>query len=317
MVIVGQLDWALVGPGAVGLNYGAKLAAIGEKVHILARSDRGALRSQGIVVSDVNPKTGELRSELAVRPESVATDASEIGKVDAVLIAAKSTVNEQLIDPLAQVIEPGRTIILTLQNGMGNAEFYAKHFPENPILAGLCFVCANRVAPGVVENYHPGRVEFGSLGDHWGHEAASMTEIFKKAGVRANCSPVLDSALWRKLCWNVPFNGLSIACGAITCDQILGNKDHEARAWRLMREVQHAAAAHGHEIPDSFLQGQFDVTKKMGAYQPSSLIDFVEQRAVEVDAIWGEPLRRGEAAGLAMSELSELYQEINLAVSNR
>ena len=77
-----------------------------------------------------------------------------------------------------------------------------------------------------------------------------------------------------------------------------------------MEEVRAAAASFGHEIPDSFLKGQFDVTEKMGAYQPSSLIDFVENRPVEVEAIWGEPMRRGQSLDLPMLELSQLYAEI-------
>lgn len=310
-----QTSWALVGPGAVGLYYGGLLAADGATLHVLARSDAPALKDQGIILSHVDPRSGAVFNETAVRPASVTTDASAIGPVDMVVIAAKSTVNEQLIEYLQALVEPGRTAILTLQNGMGNAEFYARHFPENPILSGLCFVCVNRVAPGVVENYHPGRVEIGSLGDRWPVLAEQTVEAFTAAGVKTNFSPVLDAALWRKLCWNVPFNGLSIAGGAITCDHILGDPDHKARARRLMEEVRAAAETFGHKIDDSFLDGQFSVTEKMGAYQPSSLIDFVENRPVEVESIWGEPLRRGLAAGVPMPEMEMLYDEIVRAVN--
>ena len=81
-----------------------------------------------------------------------------------------------------------------------------------------------------------------------------------------------------------------------------------------MEEVQAAASLAGHNITDSFLQGQFDVTETMGAYQPSSLIDFQAGRAVEVESIWGEPLRRGQALGAEMPELLQLYSEINALV---
>ena len=309
-----ETSWALVGPGAVGLYYGGLLAADGQKLHLLARSDADALQAEGIRISRVHPKTGELLDEQRVRPASVATDAPAIGPVDVALIAAKSTVNEQLLDSLQALVEPGRTTILTLQNGMGNAEFYARHFPDNPILSGLCFVCVNRVAPGVVEKYHPGRVEIGSLGDRWPELAQQAVDALSAAGVKTHYAPVLDAALWRKLCWNVPFNGLSIAAGGITCDKILADPALRARARSLMDELQTVAAACGHRIEDSFLQGQFDVTEKMGAYQPSSLIDFLEHRPVEVEAIWGEPLRRGRAAGMEMPELEKLYQAINSAV---
>lgn len=310
-------NWALVGPGAVGLNYGGLLAANGESLHVLARSDAHTLKAQGITLTRVDPRSGQVLNETGVRPTSVAEDAARIGPVDCVLIAAKATVNAALIEPLQVLVAPGRTSILTLQNGMGNAEFYARHFPGTPVLSGLCFVCVNRVAPGVVENYHPGRVEIGSLGDRWPELAHAAVASFEAAGVKTVFAASLDAALWRKLCWNVPFNGLAIAGGAIACDQILADPAHRARARRLMEEVQRAAEKAGHRIEDSFLDGQFAVTEKMGAYQPSSLIDLIEQRPVEVEAIWGEPLRRGQASGLPMPEMAKLYAEINEAVDRR
>jgi len=313
-MIAKEASWALVGPGAVGLYYGGLLAAAGQKLHLLARSDASALQAEGIRLVRVDPGTGELLHAQGIRPAAVATGAAAIGAVDVVLVAAKSTVNEQLVAPLRTLVQPGRTAILTLQNGMGNAEFYARHFPQNPVLSGLCFVCVNRVAPGVVENYHPGRVEIGSLGDRWPEWAQQLVDAFSAAGVKTRLASVLDAAHWRKLCWNVPFNGLAIAAGAITCDRILADPALKHRARRLMLEVQAAAAGYGHRIDDSFLQGQFDVTEKMGAYQPSSLIDFVQQRPVEVEAIWGEPLRRGRAAGVTMPELQQLYAAIQSAV---
>lgn len=310
-------SWALVGPGAVGLYYGGLLAVNGEQLHVLARSDAATLKSEGIILSRVHPKSGQLIDETAVRPASVAGKASQIGPVDIVVVAAKATVNADLVEALRSTVAPGRTAILTLQNGMGNAEFYAKHFPENPILSGLCFVCVNRVAPGVVENYHPGRVEIGSLGDRWPDLAQASVDAFADAGVKTFFAPSLDAALWRKLCWNVPFNGLSIAAGGITCDRILADPGIQSRARVLMEEIRSAAREAGHAIEDSFLEGQFEVTEKMGAYQPSSLIDFLDGRPVEVDAIWGEPLRRGRAMGLSMPELERLHTEITNAVANR
>lgn len=306
---------ALVGPGAIGLYYGGLLAKAGAALHVLARSDFAALSEHGITIRMVDPRTDALHAEHRIAPAQIAKDAAEIGAVDCVIIAAKSTVNEQLIDDLHALIEPGRTVLLTLQNGMSNAEFFAGHFPENPLLAGLCFVCANRTAPGVVENYHPGRVEIGALGDQWPELARATVALFNSAGVKAAFSPVLDAVLWRKLCWNVPFNGLSITAGGVTTDLILSDAALAARARRLMEEIRAAASLCGHAIADSFLQGQFDVTEKMGAYQPSSLIDYLGGRAVEVEAIWGEPLRRGRALGLEMAELARLYDEIQAAVA--
>lgn len=301
---------ALVGPGAIGLYYGGLLAKSGVDLHVLARSDSEALRADGMTIRMVDPRSGELNATHVVRPASVEADAAVVGAVDLVIVAAKATVNPNLVSSLQALVESGRTTLLTLQNGMGNTEFLAQHFPENRVLAGLCFVCVNRTAPGVVENYLPGRVEIGSLGDTWPEEAVAAVSAFELAGVTSTLSPVLDAALWRKLCWNVPFNGLAIAGGGITTDLILADAALEQRAHGLMAEIQAASALCGHGIADSFLQGQFDVTAKMGAYRPSSLIDYLDGRAVEVEAIFGEPLRRGQALGLAMPELAQLYVEL-------
>jgi 2-dehydropantoate 2-reductase len=308
---------ALVGPGAIGLYYGGLLAKAGVALHVLARSDTAALCADGIHIRMVDPRSGELSEAHAIRPAGIEQDAAAIGPVDLVIIAAKATVNPELLSSLQALVEPGRTTLLTLQNGMGNAEFLGKHFPENPVLAGLCFVCVNRTAPGVVENYLPGRVEIGSLDERFPEVAAAAVSAFSEAGVKCQLSPVLDAALWRKLCWNVPFNGLAIAGGGITTDLILADAALVQRAWCLMEEIQAAAALCGHEIADSFLQGQFDVTANMGAYRPSSLIDFLDGRAVEVEAIFGEPLRRGQALGLAMPELAQLTAQLVAAVARR
>jgi 2-dehydropantoate 2-reductase len=303
-------SWALVGPGAVGLYYGGRIAQSGQSLSVLARSDRAALQAEGIRIAMVDPTKGEMLDSMHVALAHVSDDASTMTPADVVMIAAKSTVNEQLIEPLRHLIQPQRSIVLCLQNGMGNAEYLAKHFPGNPILAGLCFVCVNRTAPGLVENYHPGRVEIGSLGDRWPQAAQTVVDQFNQAGIRTQFAAELDAALWRKLCWNVPFNGLSIAAGGITTDQILADPALTQRARDLMEEVRAAAALAGHSIADSFIEGQFTVTEHMGAYKPSSLIDYLNGKPVELESIWGEPLRRGRALGADMSALAKLYEEL-------
>lgn len=306
--------YSLIGPGAIGLNYGAQLVKSGVALHLLARADYHALQARGITYREVDPQTGDVSEVPEIRPRSVVARAEELPPSDCVLTAAKATVNEALVETLGQAVRSNETIILTLQNGMGNAEFFARHFPENPILVGICFVCANRTAPGVVENYHPGRVQLGSYGNRWPAIARKVVADFSGAGIRTDFSEDLNASIWRKLCWNIPFNGLSIAAGGLTTDRILADPALTHRARALMEEVRAAASRDGREISEKFIQSQFDLTAKMGAYRPSSLIDYQEGRPVEVEAIWGEPLRRGQALGLQMPELAKLYSQIRSLV---
>ena len=306
--------WTLVGPGAVGLYYCGRIAYSGRYLCVLARSDATELQANGIRVEMIDSETSQLKEKFTAPIECVRRKADEIAATDCVVIAAKSTVNHELIESLKSIVEPGHTVLLSLQNGLGNAEFFAQHFPENPILAGLCFVCVNRTKPGVVENYHPGRVEIGSLGDRWPGAAKAAVEVFKESGVVTSHADKLDSALWRKLCWNIPFNGLSIVAGGIATDKIIARSELVTRAQTLMEEVRTVAALVGHSISDRFIAAQFAVTEKMGAYKPSSLIDYLAERPVEIESIWGEPLRRGQALGANMPELAKLYSELKALV---
>ena len=81
-----------------------------------------------------------------------------------------------------------------------------------------------------------------------------------------------------------------------------------------MDEIAGAARRLGYEVPESFIQGQIDVTPPMGAYSPSSLIDYLANRAVEVEAIWGEPLRQAREVGLPMPRLGQLYADLRRLV---
>ena len=297
---------AVVGTGAIGGFYGGFLARSGQETHFLFRSDYESVLKTGLCVT----MSGPPREKFRVTPLLAHSDSSEIGICDWVIIATKSTANPTLTQVLSPMVGPN-TSLLTLQNGMGNVERLAELFGnQRTIVGGLCFTCINRTSSTVVESIFPGYVQFRQLDGLLNEDARDVMSAFAEAGVDVREATSLDEALWRKLCWNVPFNGLAVACGGITTDKILADAELTRRVRTLMEELQEAAAAHVVVIEDAFLDHQFTLTHPMGAYKPSSLIDFLDGREVEVDAIWGEPLRRGEAAGVPMLELHKLHGEL-------
>jgi 2-dehydropantoate 2-reductase len=142
-------------------------------------------------------------------------------------------------------------------------------------------------------------------------------ELSRRAGVKCNAVDDLAEARWRKLVWNVPYNGLTIAAGGITTDRILASPEWKREVRALIDEVVRAAAKFGYVITADFITEQFAHTRRMGAYQPSSLVDYLAGRAVEVEAIWGEPLRRAQAAGVAMPHLGKLYGQLKELTAGR
>jgi 2-dehydropantoate 2-reductase len=290
---------AVVGAGAIGCYYGARLATQ-VPVHFLMRRDLAAVRARGLMIHSV-------AGDLHLHPVSAAGDPGEIGAVDLVLISVKATQNEDLLELLPPLLHEG-TILLTLQNGLGNEPFLAKYFPDRPILGGICFVCIHRGEPGIVHHTAHGLVEMGELTDFGC--LGKVAALFEASGIPCKTHPDLGLARWRKLVWNVPFNGLSIVTGGYDTRRILDDPDLVARSRRLMEEVIRTAAAYGHDIEQSFIEANFKRTSEMGPYHPTSWLDFAAGNPVEVEAIWGEPLRQAGTAGLDTPELALLFREI-------
>lgn len=292
---------AVVGPGAIGLFYGARLARTGAKVSLLLRSDYEAVLERGVTVRSSGPELHLSPGEIgaADRPE-------RIGPVDLVLVTLKTTANARFDELVSPLLGPD-TAILTLQNGLGADELLAARFGAERVLGGLSFIACNRVAPGTVECFHPGTITLGEFGRPAGGRARSIADRFERAGVKVRVVDNLPEARWQKLVWNIPFNGLSIAAGGIPTDLILADACLAAEVRALMDEVAGAAAAQGYAITEDFIRGQLDLTPKLGSYKPSSLLDWKAGKAVEVESIWGEPLRRARGAGAAVPRLALLH----------
>ena len=299
----------IVGTGALGGWYAALLAEAGHEVHCLARSDSEIIQKNGLTIRN-------RAQEKIVRVASASPDAASIGPCDLIVVTIKSTSNHALPALVTPLLGPA-TIVVTLQNGMGNVEALTKLLPVERIVAGLCFVCINRIAPAVIDTTLAGYVRMAAATGPISAAVETCVATFAAAGVDCQAEASLESVLWKKLCWNIPFNGLSIVGGSITTDLILANPALNERAYVLMKEVQAAALARGHSFEDAHIKRQFVVTVGMGAYRPSSLIDFVEGRDVEVEGIWGEPLRRGLAAGVKMPETEKLVAEIKARIAAR
>ncbi len=290
---------AVVGSGALGSYYGAKLARQGADVRFLMRADLETVRHAGLRIRE----TGE---EWTLQPAQAFGTTAEIGPVDLVIIALKTTANSELERLIPPLLHDG-TLLLTLQNGLGNEEFLAERWGADRVLGGLCFVCLNRVAPGVVEHYGHGTLSIGEFRRDPTARTRTIGGMFATAGIETRVVENLVTERWRKLVWNIPFNGLSIATGGRTCDALLADEGLQAQVRALMAETIAAAAALGHKIPADFIDFQIERTFPMGAYKPSSLIDWQEGRAVEVESIWGEPWRQGQAAGAVLPRMELLY----------
>ena len=300
---------AIIGAGALGCYYGARLAKAGYDVHFLIRSGRAAIMAQGIRI-----KTPTERIHL--RKPQVYGTAAEIGGCDLVIVALKATANDQLARMLPPLMGE-HTVVLTLQNGLGVEEPVAEVVGGEHVLGAICYIGSYRTAPGTIKCTFPGLMMIGEFGRPVQERTREVAAVFNKAGVKAEAHENLEEQRWKKLVWNVPFNGLAIAAGSVTTDVLLADEGMRLLARRLMEELVDAAAKFGHVIPRSFVDAQFERTEKMGTYRPSSLTDYEDGRAVELEEIWGEPVRRAKSVGVPVPRLEMLYWLIKRLLAAR
>ncbi len=300
---------AVVGSGAIGWYYGGRLANLGEDVRFLLRSDYEAVRNGGMRVESVH-------GDFDLPQPQVFPSAEDIGPVDLVIIAWKATSNAHLAEVLPPLLHEG-TQVLTLQNGLGNCEVISAITGPDRVLGGLCFVCINRIAPGLIRHTAGGRLSIGEWQAGIPGRAEEVARRFKAAGIPAGAAEDLRQSQWEKLVWNVPFNGLSVARGGVTTDVLLDSGETENEIRALMVEVIAAARAQGLELGDELIDFNVDRTRPMGPYRTSSMIDFVEGREVEVDGIWREPLRRAKELGVPTPRLEKLLAEIENRLAAR
>ncbi|MEI6338274.1 MAG: 2-dehydropantoate 2-reductase [Verrucomicrobiota bacterium] len=297
---------AIVGSGSIGLYYGGKLAADGHAVRFLLRAGYEEARREGIRIYDKE------NGDVTLREPQVFRTTEEIGPSDLVLVAVKATANASLPHLLPPLLHEN-TMVLTLQNGLGTEEFLAGHVGPERLLGGLCFICLTRRTPASVDHVGRGMLSLGEYERQPLSRTRQVVEAFSQAGVKTCLVENLAGERWRKLVWNIPFNGLAVATGGLTTDKILADPALQTKCRALMAEVIAVANALGHRIEPGYADFQVERTLPMGPYKPSTLVDWMAGQDLEIEPIWGEPLRRAHAAGVDVPHLEELYTKIKSA----
>jgi 2-dehydropantoate 2-reductase len=296
----------IIGSGAIGGFYGLMLARAGFDVHFLLRSEYDVVREQGLKLE--HAVHGELQM-----PVNAYASAADMPPCDWLLVGAKSTSNAELAPLIVQAAAADAKVVL-LQNGLGVEEQLRAALPANlHLLGGLCFICVNRQAPGVIRHQALGAV---NLGYHSGPAEAggaqiveAGAELFRAAGIDSQAMANLGEARWQKLVWNVPYNGLSVLLGASTAP-LMADVDSRELIQALMAEVVQGAAACGHELPAGYAEHLFRMTEQMPDYWPSMYHDHAQQRPLELQAIYAEPLARAQAAGCSLPRMQMLHQAL-------
>ena len=296
---------AIVGSGAIGGYYGARLAQHGADVYFLLRSDFETVTRHGWTIKSVS---GDFH--LPLDRFHARTDPRKFPPIDLVVLTLKSTIAGQYESLITPLLGPD-TAILTLQNGLGNEEVLAGKFGSHRIIGGLAWICSTRTAPGVIDHTFGGRIQISDYVGGATDRAKAVADLFNRSNVEAEVLADVRTGKWRKLGWNVAFSGLGSLLDLPT-DRILCTEPGVQFVSALVREIIAIAGAQGISIPDSFADEIVPFTRKMGAYRTSMQIDRQLGRPMELEAIFAAPLRYARPLNVSCPRLSTLYELLQI-----
>jgi 2-dehydropantoate 2-reductase len=295
--------YLIIGTGALGGFYGVKLAKSGLDVHFLIRSDYEYIKSHGL---QVKSRFGDIVLDAI----NCYSDPFDMPKGDVILIAIKAFSNNELANLLPPILKDS-TVAVLLQNGISGEEYLTDLIDNTRIFGGLSILAVSKDGPGLINHHDFGSIKLGQYNpDNLSCEISlKLQEIvndFKKAGISASAVPDLMLARWEKLVWNIPFNGLSVLLNADT-KQIISNQNSLELAGKIIKDVAMAAAACGKTITPDFQQKMIAITVGMTPYFPSMKLDYNSGKPMEIEAIFGNPLRLARKAGYNAPYILMLY----------
>lgn len=295
----------VIGTGAIGGFYGARLAQAGARVSVVCRSDYETVKEKGIRVQSDEGDYGFM-------PEKVLRKAEEFeGAPDFVIVATKvipGTDTTKLIRPVAG---PETTVVL-IQNGIAIEEPVQQAFPNTEILSGLAFIASNRIGPGRILHLDYGRLTLGRYPSGHSEKAQQLRSLLESVGVPCVVTDDVVTARWQKLVWNAPFNPISVLAGAVDTQTILHGEESTLLVRRVMEEVCALAAAARHPLPQDIIEQNIEGTRVMKPYKTSMLLDFENNRPMEVEAILGNAVRIARSLDVSVPHMETLYALLSL-----
>jgi 2-dehydropantoate 2-reductase len=297
------MRFCIVGSGAVGGYFGAKLAHAGHEVTFLARgANLTAIRERGLMVkSSLGNFT--VRGPAEDRAE-------QVGPVDVAILAVKTYSNPEVL-PLLKVIMRDQGVALTLQNGVDSVDDLAASVDRTRVLGGTTYVATALAEPGIIEQTGTHRrIVFGEVAGDTArvsdrvkriHDAFAASDIVSE--------PVADARvpIWEKFCYLAPFAAFTGAA-RVPIGPIWSDWTSRHMLVSAFGEVEAVARAEHVTLPT-------DVVERIVAYvdsippttRSSLLIDLQQGKPIEIEALAGAAVRRGATRQVPMPIMSALY----------
>ena len=297
------MRFAIVGSGAVGGYYGAKLARAGHDVTFIARGAHlAAIRARGLAIKS---PLGDF-----VVKANAEDDPVKVPPVDVAIFAVKAYSNRDAL-PILKAVVRDRGVALTLQNGVESVDEVASTVGAPRVLGGSTYVATALSAPGLIEQTGTHRrVVFGEVSGDTSRVSDRVQQIGDAfSGADIVCEPVADARvpIWEKFCYLAPFAAFTGAA-RVPIGPLWADAAGRGLMTAGFREVEAVARAGGVALPQDVVDRILTYVDSIPPPTRSSLlIDLQQGKPIEVEALVGAVVRRGAKAGVATPIMAALY----------
>ncbi len=299
----------VIGAGAIGGYYGGRLQLAGHEVYFSARgSHLESLQKKGLNVESIH---GDFH--LKIKAEKYF---ERIPNLNLILVCVKMGDLKGAL-PAIKAQAGGETLIISMQNGVESEEILKETVPESQLIGGIAFIGAGRDAgTGHIRHTAAGFITIGEMDGNKTGRIETIRQAFEEAKVDCKVTSRIKEAKWKKLVWNVGFNGLAAITGK-PAHQLLEHEPTRKIVRHLMEEVAAVTERKGIAIEKSFLENQIKLTEKMGEVIPSMLQDVRTERETEINWINGKIVREGQKLGIPVPYNEFVQALVTLIDRNR
>ena len=300
------MRYGIIGTGAIGGYYGAKLAHAGQEVHFLLHSDYEYVKQHGLQVDSCD-------GSFHLDDVNAYRQTKDMPACDVVLVGLKSVNNDKLPALLPPLLHDKaakvKTLVVLIQNGIGVEEDVQKMFPEVHLAAGLAFICSAKTKPGLVSHQCYGSINLANYSCRDEALMQAVVDEFREAGIETGLVEYHE-ARWKKAVWNMPFNGMTGALHTQT-DLLLTHASTRQLIREQMMEVVGAAQHLGvKNVDEAFVDKMIETTDAMTPYSPSMRLDYAFHRPTAIYYLYSRPLEMAREAGYRMPKLEMLEAEL-------
>ena len=297
---------AVVGIGAVGGYFGAKLAKAGQDVTFIGRENTvDYIKEHGI-------KVISYQGDFEIKKPKVSHPFEAIRDADLVLFCVKSYSTRKVAEALKKRISD-KAVIISVQNGVENEKILAEIFGSDRVIGSVVYVSAAVSAPGVIKHTAYGKMVFGELTGEITPRLREIEKLFLDSAIPVGVTDDINKTLWKKLILNIAYNGFTSVINnslAKFPEVPLAQESF----YDVMKEAQAVANEEGINITDSDIDDLMKVTKSEGftTFKTSTLQDMEAGKPLEIEDMNGIIIKLAQKHNIKVPMNKLLYSLLKL-----